>query len=236
MSKDIHKQKYGTSATYCDDTFRNQIAGIKPKQIVDFGAGSGKIGGICREVLGTGVRLIAVEGDKKTADMLSEKHAYDVVYHNLVQDWMDLDTDKYDTAVFGDVLEHLTPKEIRKVITKCFVKFNQIIIICPVYELFQDVHHDNVLEIHRTYMTPVFFDRYHPVEKHIVRGELWTIMNVLILSETEAEPWKRRVFWYLFDKSMYILQPTGLARPFVSLLKRTVFRDKNMHRIVRTKR
>jgi hypothetical protein len=229
MSDMDEREQYGSSASFCDYILMHQLTEIKPRQIVDFGAGGGKIGKIVRQVLDENVRLIAVEGCEKTVRMLCSQGVYDEVNHTLIQKWDFEDSTKYDMAVFGDVLEHLTPGEIHAVIRRSIKKFRHIIVICPLHEIFQKEIYGNPLEIHRTYVTSAFFDRYNPIEKHIVRGIdgiEWTIMDVRIVSADKAAPIYRRVSWFVFHNTILILQPLGLARPFVNMLKRFVMKYK----------
>lgn len=226
MSQQIVEQQYGVSSWLCDFILRHQITETKPEQIVDFGAGGGKCGRIAREVLGKDVKLIAVEGYKKTADMLSEQGLYDEVHCSLIQNWVKTNIVSYDLAIFGDVLEHLTSEEIHKVISQCMNVFKRILIVCPLHNIFQEAEYGNILEVHRTYITRHFFDRYNPNEVHIIRRKNQTIMNVSILPSSESKPLYRKLSLFVFDKCMLILQPIGLARPFVNLLKRTVMRYK----------
>ena len=221
MPREIIERTYGISSPLCDYILKHQIAEARPRQIIDFGAGAGKIGKIAREILGEHVKLVAIEGYKTTADMLTKEKLYDEVHQILIQDWIySANKEVYDLAVFGDVLEHLKPREIRKVINQCIRFFKEIIIICPLYDIFQDDFYRNPLEAHKTYITSTFFDRYNPVEKHIIRGKEWIIMNVCILSKFEPKALYRRSFWFAFHKCMLILQPIGLARLFVNFLKR----------------
>ena len=227
---DYAEQQYGSSVSLCDYILKHQLEEIKPRQIVDFGAGGGKIGKIARQVLDERVKLIAVEGYEKTAQMLSCQSLYNEVYHTLIQEWNFKDLTKYDLAIFGDVLEHLTPKEINIVIRQCIKKFKHIIVICPLHIISQEERYGNPLEIHQTYVTSNFFDRYNPIEKHIVKGKdkgsEWTIMNVRILSTDESVPIYRRLSWFVFHKAMLILQPFGLSKPFVNILKRYALKYK----------
>jgi hypothetical protein len=235
MLKDTTENRYGTSVTLCDYILEHQIAEIKPEAIVDFGAGGGKMGKLSREVLGEKVYLIAVEGHKETVDMLNRQLVYDRVCHNLIQDWVNINHDTYDLAIFGDVLEHLKPKEIHRAIKKCLACFKQIIIICPINDIFQGAALGNSLNVHRTYVMIDFFDRYNLAEKHIVRGKRYTIMNVRISSAPEQRYIKRDLFWSVFHRCMHVLQPVGLAGPFMALLKRTVFRRRKIYQVINTK-
>jgi hypothetical protein len=214
-------RQYGSSASFCDYILKHQLEEIRPLNIVDFGAGAGKVGKIARQILQKNVGLIAVEGFEKTAQMLSTEGTYDKIYNSLIQDWVFNNSDIYDMAIFGDVLEHLKPKEIHMVIRQCLKMFKHIIVICPLHDIFQDEEYNNSLEVHQTYITNNFFNRYNYIDKHTVKGGGLTMMNVHILSEQEsAEPIWRKLSWFAFHSAMFIFQPLGLARPFVNLLKR----------------
>jgi Methyltransferase domain len=221
------EQQYGISATLCDFILKHQLEELQPLQIVDFGAGGGKNGRIARKIVGDRCSLIAVEGSEKTAQMLSAEGPYDKVHCALIQQWVFEDAGKYDVAIFGDVLEHLKPGEIHKVIGQCLARFNHIIVVCPLHDIFQDDAYGNELEVHRTYITSGFFDRYNCVEKHIMKGKEWSIMNVRILpARAQAEPVWRKVSWSVFHRTMLVLQPLGLARPLVNVLKRYALKYK----------
>jgi hypothetical protein len=211
----------GSSVEICDYVLRHQIAQLEPRSIVDFGAGAGKNGRIAREILGNAVRLVAVEGFEPTARMLEAGGPYDEVRHILIEDWIARDPDgRYDLAIFGDVLEHLAPSEIRRVMKICLRRFATIIVVIPLHNIYQDEAYGNRLEIHRAYITSGFFDRYRPVEKHIVRGDGWTIMNVCVHADIGSPRLHRRAAECVFHVTMIVLQPLGLARPLVTFIKK----------------
>ena len=221
----------GTSVSYLDYVLRNQIERIKPQQIVDFGAGSGKIGLIAREILDKDVNLIAVEGFENTVTALTAQNTYNKVYHSLIQGWVEFqESSQLDLAIFGDVIEHLKPKEIHMVLKLCIKKFKNIIIVCPLYDIFQEEVYGNPLETHQTYITSNFFDHYKPVEKHIVIGEEFTLMNLYIKPSSNSIPLYRKLSWLVFHNIMLVLQPIGLARPFVNFLKRYAMKFKYLIR------
>jgi hypothetical protein len=215
----IKPNQYGISSSVCDYILRHQISETQPLSIVDFGAGAGKNARISREILSKEAKIIGVEGYKETVHMLNNLQLYDEVKHTLIQQWINSDSAYYDLAIFGDVLEHLKPKEIHYIIKKCRSKFKKIIIICPLYEIFQEELYGNALEIHQTYITSSFFDKYNPIEKHIIYGKEWTMMNVVILDSIKLKPLYRRFFVSIFNKAILLLQPIGLARPFVIFIK-----------------
>ena len=229
--KNSEEQQHGGSVKLCDFVLKHQLEELQPLQVVDFGAGGGKNGRIARRILQDSVKLIAVEGSEITTKMLSDEGPYDEVYNALIQDWVFKDSNIYDLAIFGDVLEHLKPKDIHTVIRQCLNKFKHIIVICPLHDIFQDDFYGNPLEVHQTYITSKFFDRYNCIEKHIVKGGKWTIMNVHILPVCEsAEPIWRKLSWFIFHRAMLVLQPLGMARPFVKFLKRYFLKYKKLLR------
>ena len=213
-------QRYGTSVNYLDDVLERQLLTIDPKKIVDFGAGGGKNGKIVRRVLGDSVHVAAVEGFQPTAKMLQASGIYTEVCYGLIQDWLKNSTEHYDLAIFGDVLEHLTVSEIHWVMRKCLKRFGCIIVIVPLCDIFQLESYGNKLEIHKSYITESFFNRYKPEEKHIKVGEHYTIMNVKIITNTKKQPFTLRRFGKkMIQPFIPILQPLGLALPLVRLLQ-----------------
>jgi hypothetical protein len=215
----MRREVYGSSAPYCDHILKFQLQTLKPSTIVDFGAGSGKNGIIARQILSDKVNITAVEGFPITSQMLLREKRYDTVCCALIQDWIYRDMSRYDLAIFGDVLEHLKPDEIHASIRRCLKMFKNIIIICPLYDIFQDELYGNPLEIHSAYINEGFYNRYNIVEKHVIKGIGYTIMNILMRSDS-PEPFYRKISWHVFHYTMLILQPLGCARKFVDLLKR----------------
>ena len=223
--------EHGTSVSYLDYVLKNQLERIKPRQIVDFGAGGGKNGLIARHIFDNDVHLIAVEGFENTVSVLTAQNTYNKVYHSLIQEWIGFqETSQFDLAIFGDVLEHLKHKEIHMVLKLCIKKFRNIIIVCPLYDIFQEEAYGNPLETHQTYITNTFFDHYRPVEKHIVIGEEFTLMNLYIKPTSNSIPLYRKLSWLIFHNIILLLQPIGLARPFVNFLKRYAMKFKYLLR------
>lgn len=214
VSQEDSVQRYGTSSTILDYVLRHQLAEIKPKEIVDFGAGGGKNGSLVRDLLGNDCRLIAVEGYEKTARMLGEQGIYDEVHHKLLQEWLEGNSQRKDLAIFGDVLEHLPRNEIYRALDTSLKSFAHVIVVAPLHELFQGELYGNMLEVHRTYITSRFFDRYNPIEKHIAPVSNWTFMNVRISANMRKRSLRRRFFEAGYHYSVLALQPVGMARPF----------------------
>jgi hypothetical protein len=212
-------EQLGASAYYCDFVLEHYLEQIRPTTIVDFGAGGGKNGLIARRVLGDACEVIGVEGFERSANTLRAGNVYNRVDCALLQDWITKEQGKYAMAVFGDVLEHLAPSAIHASIRSCLGKFDHILIVCPLWDIFQSAAYGNELEKHKTYVTMNFFDKYRPISKCIVEGDDYTIMSILIDAHRQKQPLTKRAVWAAFHVLMLSLQPIGLARPAVDAIK-----------------
>ncbi|MHA1661191.1 MAG: hypothetical protein ACTSUT_18990 [Promethearchaeota archaeon] len=231
MEKRKIDHQFESSVPYCDYIVKNQISQICPRNAVDFGAGAGKYCRILRDILGNACHITAIEGFKKAADMLRDKEFYDLVYNELLEEWLDKSDEDYDLAILGDVLEHLRPRMIRKVLKKAMPKFRNVIIVVPLHDIYQDALNENKLEIHQAYITSNFFDRYSPKEKHIICGDEYIVMNVLLNNEKGGqEDITRRISKFMLHYVILLLQRLGLARQFVNFLKRHFIRYKSIVR------
>ena len=221
---DENSNHYGGSVNYLDYVLLHQLSEISPHRIVDFGAGRGKNGKYIRSLFKKDCEIHAVEGYEPTVQMLKLSGIYDEVHQSLIQEWVKKHKECYDLAVFGDVLEHLTPSEIHNTIKSAILSFDYIIIVVPLYDLLQGEIYGNHLEVHKSFITEKFFDRYHPLEKHIRVGKTkqasdgYTIMNVLITRKRAKssffEVFKIKVIRFLLP----ILVPVGLGRTFMSFI------------------
>ena len=218
--------QYGMSMTTCDYLVAHQLLELQPNRIVDFGAGGGKYGQLIRQTLGREVLVTAVEGAPDTVRWLIQQNLYDQVDGQLIQKWLATNNEQNDVAIFGDVLEHLTPREIHEVIRLCLPVFRAIIIVCPLHDIFQDESYGNPLEVHRTYVTDNFFDCYDISEKHIIQSGAWLMMNVLIVTGQQKADRLVRLVSRLFHYSVLLLQPLGIARPIVGFAKNHFLRYK----------
>lgn len=162
---------------------RHEIELLRPRRVVDFGAGRGKLGSLCREALGDGVHLTAVEGCTKTIQILQQNGIYQTIDHALIQEWVRTNSAPFDLAIFGDVIEHLTRREAFQVLNRTLTFASNIIINVPLRNLVQDPHEENPLEEHKAYFTEQCFDkRYILREKHIVTPDPgWVQMNAWIV-------------------------------------------------------
>ena len=96
----------------------------------------------------------------------------------------------------------------------------------PLYDLFQDDAHGNSLEVHQTYITKGFFDKYNVIEKHVIKSHDITYMNIQIASEHISKRKLVSFSDYIFHRLMRLLQPIGLAKPLVIFLKRNFLKHK----------
>jgi hypothetical protein len=159
----------GGSLEIKDDYVRQQIARVQPRTVVDFGAGLGKMGELCREVLGPEPHLTAVEGCAKTITPLREKGIYDRIDVAFLQDWIRANSARFDLAIFGDVLEHLTRREALRSLDRMLLFAHNVIVTVPLRNLHQDGNEVNPLEEHKAYFTERCFDRRYLIrEKHLV--------------------------------------------------------------------
>jgi hypothetical protein len=212
----------GSSVSYCDYIVEHLIADIKPTTAADLGAGAGKY---CRMIrrIAPSCRITAVEGYHPAAEHLIRSGLCDHVDAALIQDWLE-SGQPHDLAIFGDVIEHLSPREIHAVIEKTMKVFSHVIVVVPLHDIFQDDSYGNPLEIHKSYIHERFFDRYNPTEKHIVKGDGYTIMCLLFSPGVAVRSLAGSVFHCL----MLSLQQIGLARIAVELLKRYLVRYKRL--------
>lgn len=209
-------QRVGASSDQADWIIKNQIQVLNPKSVVDFGAGGGKNCRFLRELLGPDIHITAVEAYRIAAELLLGNNLYNRIDNVLLEHWTHNNVNKYDLAIFGDVLEHLKPRIIRQVINKSLKFFKHIIIVVPLHEIFQGAEYGNELEIHRTYIGADYFDRYDPKEKHIVYGDYYNIMNILLSSEAKNKiQYHKKVLRIVRHYIIVFLQPFGLARAFV---------------------
>lgn len=212
---------YGGSWTTLDFVTRYQIECIQPKTVVDFGAGAGKNGKLVREVLGSACQLVAVEGYARTVEKLKKDGVYDQVCGMLIKDWLHSDAQHHDLAIFGDVLEHLPRREIFKTVRRALQVFGDIIIVVPLYDVCQGAAYGNALEIHRAYIDEQYFDRFNPVEKHIIKDKVHVMMNVRLNSiQSLATSGLKINRHQMFRYAMRVLDRIGLSKSFYEALKR----------------
>ena len=174
----------GTSCDLVRPYVEGEVRAIGPRSVVDFGAGAGKMGTICRTLLGDQVHLTAVEGCRETVALLSESGLYNRVDHALLQDWLRSNTGTYDLAIFGDVLEHLTRRQAFAAVNDALKIAPNVIVNVPLRNLHQDAFEANPLEEHKAYLTEhCFSKRFLMREMHVVSpGPGWSQFNAWIVA------------------------------------------------------
>jgi hypothetical protein len=185
-----HEYLGGGSLSVKDPYVTAQMLAIRPATVVDFDAGAGKMGSLCREALGETVHLTAVEGCPSTVELLRGKRLYDAVEGALLQEWVAQNTRRFDLAIFGDVLEHVTRREAFAALDAVASFCRNVIVNVPLRNLQQDGNEVNPLEEHRAYLFERDFDaRYVIREKHLFTPDPgYTMLNVWITGRRRWNP------------------------------------------------
>jgi hypothetical protein len=175
----------GGSLAIHDAYVREQIKSIHPARVVDFGAGQGKMGRICREVLGSSVEITAVEGWEPFVPLLRESNVYDRVDHALLQDWIAGNTANFDLALFGNVLYAVKRRETFRAINRTLRFAANVIVTVHLRNLIHKQNELNPLFESRGFFTERCFDkRYQIREKHILSpSPSYRVMNAWILGQ-----------------------------------------------------
>jgi hypothetical protein len=161
-----------------------QIRAIAPATVVDFGAGRGLMGRLCREAVGASAHLTAVEGCAATVAGLQRAEIYDRVAHAYINDWVAGNRQSFDLAIYGDVLEHLTRRQAFAALGGTLQFARNVIVNVPLRNLHQDGVEANPLEEHKAYFTEqCFLRRYVMQELHVINAGSaatapgWEMMN-----------------------------------------------------------
>jgi len=211
---------FGTSPTTLDFITAEQAKAMRPETIVDFGAGGGKYGRLLRSALGDAPIITAVEGFPPTAENLRHDKNYNAVDGMLIREWFVKNTARYNLAIFGDVLEHLTRREIYWTLRQAARWFDEIIVVVPLFDVDQGTVHGNELENHRAFVDGCYFDWLKPREKHIVKTETYTMMSVRIDKTCIPGTFRTLSRHDIFRWWMTRLERIGLARVTWHALKR----------------
>ena len=89
--------------------------------------------------------LDAVEAFEPYVETYGLKNKYDNIF---ISDILDFDFDYYNLIIIGDVLEHLTIEDARRLIDKIYNKCDDFVIVVP-YEYPQDEYDANEYQIHK---------------------------------------------------------------------------------------
>jgi len=169
--KNIKTWKHNSAVN--EDTMR-QLLELKPKQIVDVGAGDGFYGKLIKYCLPE-TFVCAVEKRKDYILQWKLEEIYNKVLNEDIIKAIDIVTG--DLIIFGDVLEHLEKKYSVEVLDKAVRKFKNILINSPVG--FQPQEHKFAEEIHRCGLDREDFMNYQVVEYHTYCNNM--MFNCLLL-------------------------------------------------------
>lgn len=117
---------------------------IKPKTVLDVGAGAGKYGDLVRKY-SSETHIDAIEVWEPYIQKFGLKEKYDDVY---VADVRTFHTFAYDLVILGDVLEHMTREEAIELWARISKEAKFAIISIPIIHYPQHEHEGNPYEVH----------------------------------------------------------------------------------------
>ncbi len=200
----VHSYRGGGSIAVKDPFVCAELAAIQPRTVVDFGAGAGRMGELCRRILGPDVHLTAVEACDSTVELLHTTGIYSEIEHALLQNWIADNMRRFDLAIFGDVLEHLDRREVFSVLNHVLDFAKHVIVTVPLRNLQQDGNLANPLEEHRAYLFEKNFDRrYLFREKHLLAPDPgYVVLNGWITGRRRWNPkgWVKDRFLAIFGR------------------------------------
>lgn len=131
----------------------------QPKTILDLGLGFGMLGVAARQWIDLGVMpwktfLAGVEIWPEYRNPLWE--VYDVIYVRSIQEHLQLDQQRYDMVLLGDVIEHFEECEANELLHRLDRLVSPggcSIVITPAVEMEQGPAHGNPYETHRSVWT-----------------------------------------------------------------------------------
>lgn len=139
----------------------NIVTGQHPGSILDIGIGYGKYGALFREYLDIWdvskpyeerkVKLYGVEAFKRYDNPIWQ--VYDKIYTQDILTLLPLlsELGKFDLLFMGDVIEHLTKEEGKKILAE--IEYDKLIVITPRIVSDQDNVYDNPYEVHKSSWT-----------------------------------------------------------------------------------
>lgn len=135
----------------------------RPQRILDLGMGFGMYGAMVRQWLDLGVQpwktfLVGVEGWVNYRNPVWD--LYNVVYAELIQDFLKRESPPFDCVILGDVIEHLPKDEGRQLIVelqRLVSASGHLLIVTPAEFFEQGAVYGNALEVHRSHWQPEDF-------------------------------------------------------------------------------
>lgn len=133
---------------YSDNSNENYIRyilkNLKPKTVLDVGAGAGKYSYLVRSCL-QNVSIDAVEAWEPYIDQFDLHSRYDNIF---LQDVRETTNFNYDLVILGDILEHMTKEEAQDLWDKISKQAQNAIISIPIIHFPQGHYEGNPYEEH----------------------------------------------------------------------------------------
>lgn len=149
------------------------ICEIKPNTVLDIGCGSGTYGKIVRQEFPDIFLLQGVEVWGPYIEQFNLSAIYTEIF---VCDARHINPDLttgFDVAIVGDVIEHMTKAEAKRLLVHLIENNKNVIISFPVLHLSQDTYEGNWFEEHIDHWTEADMDEwleyagFHVVDKHV---------------------------------------------------------------------
>jgi len=125
---------------------RNVIKALKPKTVLDVGAGSGTYVNLMRASTAHDCAWTGVEVWQPYVEKFGLDKLYDELVVADIRHWVV--PKRYDLGIAGDVLEHMTAAEAVDVLKKLRDNCDVVVISLPVKHWPQGEHEDNPFEVH----------------------------------------------------------------------------------------
>lgn len=143
-----------------------QIYKIKPKNVLDVGAGKGLYLNLLYDVLGKdNVHVTAIEIWEDYIKFFMLKMRYDNLIHDDVRN---IDNFNYDLVILGDILEHMSKEDAIAIWEKVSKQAKYAIIAIPIINHPQEAINDNPYEIHvkEDWSTEEVLDSFYGIIDH----------------------------------------------------------------------
>lgn len=122
----------------------DKLVSINPQYVLDVGPGEGTYGTRIKKVL-PNAQVDAVE---VWEPYVTKYKLNDIYYFVEVKDIRDHNNFNYDVVIFGDILEHMSEEDAKKVWAKAKAQAKYAIISVPIIHFPQGEHAGNPYEVH----------------------------------------------------------------------------------------
>ena len=124
---------------------QEKIVELRPKTVLDVGAGQGVYLDLIRQGIGAGVIVNAVEVWQPYIDQFDLENRYDKLF---AMDVREMTNFEYDLVILGDVLEHMSEKEAVELWDRISLQAKNAIISIPIIHYHQEAINGNPYEVH----------------------------------------------------------------------------------------